>query len=342
MKRSGLETESLTEQKPALQDYATVVDILGRLLQAPIDSANTAIHRALQQMGIQTGVDRAYVFCLRDADLMDNTHEWTAVGIEPMIDQLQGMSQQIISHWRNSFERGDLAYIADVDHLDDDAPEKAILQIQGVQSILVVPIMNEGIFSGLVGYDTVNQRRGFADHEISLLSSVAAGIGSIIARRRAEENRREARRDLEAARSRLSATLDAMPDLVLEVDSTGRYSGYHTGVPDLLVQRPEDLIGTTLEESLPPEAATIVRLAMRQTDERGQSAGHRYFLDSSKGPRCFQLSAARRAPDQPGQAHGYVFVIRDITEEFHQREMLDRLGEVVRHMTNLVVIVGTD
>ena len=342
MKQSGLGTFSTVGHDAALQDYAIVVEVLGKLLHAPMDQADAAIHLALDQMGSHAGVDRAYVFALRAPDLIDNTHEWVAEGIAPMIDQLQGLPQSIISHWVDRFQRGDLGYIADVDSLCDDSPEKQVLKVQDVQSILIVPILHDGVFSGFVGYDAVRERRSFAEHEIGLLSSVAAGIASVIARQRADQTMRAAQRGLEAARNRFAATLEAMPDLVLEMDHAGRYTGYHTGVPDLLVMRPEDMLGRTVEQTLPPDAAATVRQALRIADERGTSSGHHYMVGSAKGPRWFQLSAARRASDQPEEPHGYVLVVRDVTDEFNQRKSLDQLGEVVRHMTNLVVIVDTD
>ncbi|WP_199200493.1 PAS domain-containing hybrid sensor histidine kinase/response regulator [Alkalicaulis satelles] len=127
-----------------------------------------------------------------------------------------------------------------------------------------------------------------------------------------------------AARNRLQATLSALPDLVLEVDSKGHFTAAHASDPDLLTTAADALIGRTLEEVLPGDIAALGRQIMAEVDAQGLARGHRYRLDTKKGERWFEMSAAPRPPDTPDRETGYILVARDITG-LHQAE--DRLRE---------------
>ncbi|MCJ7800376.1 MAG: PAS domain-containing protein, partial [Polaromonas sp.] len=70
---------------------------------------------------------------------------------------------------------------------------------------------------------------------------------------------------------RLLATLDALPDLMFEVDLDGRYLDYHSPRKDLLAVAPRDFIGKTLAEVIPGEAASICQSALQEAQQNGYS-----------------------------------------------------------------------
>ncbi|MCC5996533.1 MAG: PAS domain S-box protein [Oceanicaulis sp.] len=125
-----------------------------------------------------------------------------------------------------------------------------------------------------------------------------------------------------AAHNRLQATLSALPDIVLEIDAKGRFDAAHASDADLLSAPPDQLIGRFLEDVLPPELAALGRTVMAEVDATGIARGHRYHLDTPKGVRWFELSAAPRPPAAAGGGPGYILVARDITG-LHEAE--DRL-----------------
>ena len=133
---------------------------------------------------------------------------------------------------------------------------------------------------------------------------------------------------LAEARARLQATLEAVPDLLLEYDADGRFLSAHTGSPDKYLVPPAEFIGKTVEEILPPEVAAVARTMMREVDETGRSDGNRYRLDLPAGPHWFETSAARLAPREAGARHGYLALSRDVTareqaiEAQRQRDLL--------------------
>ena len=199
----------------ATGQYALVIDLLGKVLQAPISATNDAIQEALGRMGAASGVDRAYVFRANGPDLLDNTHEWCAPGIDAMIDELQGLPREMVGHWIAALEQGQSVHVADVASLPDGAPEKETLEMQGVQTVLVVPILHDGQFEGFVGYDCVHATRSFMSHEIMLLQAVAGAISSVLYRQVAHQAET-------ASRQRLVTAIESLPDAFALFDADDR------------------------------------------------------------------------------------------------------------------------
>ncbi len=311
-----------------------VVSILDDLLGAPLAGADSAIDAALARMGQLTRTDRVYVFRLRPGGgFIDNTHEWCAPGISPARETLQDIPAAMIDHWRAEFDAGREVLISDVTLMSDDAPEKSMLLEQGIRSLVTVPMTQDGAFQGFVGYDAVGAPRSFLPGEIHLIRSVAKVIASVLGRRDAELALLTAHAEAAEQRARLISVLAAMPDLVVELDRDGRFVTWHSGaiiVPDALEAA---FIGRAMEEVLPPDLAAEGRAVLADLDA-GRVPDPRSFPFTLTGEseHWWQLSASSMG-DQ-----GYLFVLRDITVARDQTAEIERLSEIARRTTNLVVV----
>lgn len=84
-----------------------------------------------------------------------------------------------------------------------------------------------------------------------------------------EINIREgAEEELQQANADLDATLRAIPDLMFELDRNGKYINLWAQDTNHLVAQKEDLIGHTVNEMLPSNAAFQVMAAIREAEER--------------------------------------------------------------------------
>ena len=119
----------------------------------------------------------------------------------------------------------------------------------------------------------------------------------------------------------LSATLSAIPDLLIELDEDGRYCNIWSGPgeEDLYLKR-EKLLGELVSDKLPPEAAATVMAAIAEAGEKGVARGHQVCLHLRNGDQWFELSVALK----PGEASPRRFMVisRNISERLAAQEAL--------------------
>lgn len=148
--------------------------------------------------------------------------------------------------------------------------------------------------------------RGFNSMLVAIAVKNAALTAELAERKRVEAAIRETKNQLEA-------TLDAIPDLMFEVGLDGRYYDFHSPRTELLAAPPESLIGRTIFEVLPPEAADVCRAALHAANENGQADGMQFMLPLPQGVRWFELSVARKEVT-PGNEPRFIVLSRDVTE----------------------------
>ena len=116
-----------------------------------------------------------------------------------------------------------------------------------------------------------------------------------------------------AARSQLQATLDAIPDLLFELDLEGRCHAYHSAHTGLPTFHSEELLGKNISDVLSPSAAEVVVSALREANEQGLSSGRQLELQLPQGTFWYELSVSRKDAD-PGLAPRFIVIARDTTE----------------------------
>ncbi|MFD1913525.1 hybrid sensor histidine kinase/response regulator [Halodurantibacterium flavum] len=274
-----------------------VVEILNNLLKCAIEETDAAVHEALARLGQFCGSDRTYVFVVRDENLLDNSHEWCADGIEPMIGMLQGLDISLIDAWVDELRQDRPVHIADVEALPPQRSEREILLAQGIKSLLTVPMSDGGKLTGFVGFDAVRSKKAFLPGEIYLLKSVADVIMSVLWRRATDTAYRRAQAALDEERAFLDSILRTSVSGILAVDADreivfanaaaeralGAGKGARLNFEGVTVTRldgqpllPDDLpVATVLRTN---EPITDMRLALQQQD------GTRRFLSFNAAP----------------------------------------------------------
>lgn len=133
---------------------------------------------------------------------------------------------------------------------------------------------------------------------------------------------------LHHSRLQLNATLNALPDLLFEIDLHGYYRKVHTPRTDELSDPAEHLLGRTVHEVLPAAAARTIMHALGQALHSGSAHGHTIALQVKGMPKCFELSVSR-LPLRPNQVQHFLVISRDITERQRTAETLSRLSQAV-------------
>jgi diguanylate cyclase (GGDEF)-like protein/PAS domain S-box-containing protein len=140
------------------------------------------------------------------------------------------------------------------------------------------------------------------------------------------------RRNLQLAEARNAAILAAIPDLLFELDIDGTYIDWHSPRSELLAAPPEDFIGKTVAEVLPPAAASVCMAALQAAFAQGSSTGLQFELPLPVGTRWFELSVSRKGTVVDHKPR-FIVLSRDITE---RKEAENRIA----HMAHFDSLTG--
>ena len=139
--------------------------------------------------------------------------------------------------------------------------------------------------------------------------------------------RRHAEEALRSSRARLAALLQALPDLAFLLDGQGRYQEVlGMGTHDLLAAPLDSVVGRSVAEVLPKEAAGRVHDSIRRTIDTGAPQVIEYALTVPAGRRWFEGRTTLLPPDF-GPEPMVLLLARDVTERVRAAERLAHAKE---------------
>lgn len=181
---------TLQEKLEQLNKLHNIInEISSELIQSNEDSLNEAINNSLSKLGEFTQVDRVYIF---DFDwinnITNNTYEWCADGINPEIENLQGVPVELVPRWIEIFKENRYVYIPLIKEIPEEfAAEKEILEPQGIQSLITSPMYYGKNLIGFIGFDSVRQSKAWDIEQIRLLKLTGDIIAGSIYRAKYEK-----------------------------------------------------------------------------------------------------------------------------------------------------------
>lgn len=161
----------ITERKRYQLSQSMLVRLAKSFINISIEHGEAEINRALSEIGSIIDADRVYIFAYDfEQSTASNTHEWCAEGISPEIENLQNLSIEFIPAWVESHRKGKAMSVRNVADLDKDDGLRYILDPQGIQSMVAIPLIGQGELLGFVGFDWVRSIYNFGELELNVLS----------------------------------------------------------------------------------------------------------------------------------------------------------------------------
>lgn len=138
-----------TALENALNAETLVMDCVKLLHTA--QNLSYVLEQVMEKLGVFLEAERAYLFEIHD-DVMSNTHEWCAPGVEPQIGDLQNLHVALNGH--ASFQNSQCLTLDNLDMLEETHPaEYEALRSQGIQRLVAVPLELDGQLLGYLGVD---------------------------------------------------------------------------------------------------------------------------------------------------------------------------------------------
>ena len=205
-------------------------------------------------------------------------------------------------------------------------------------------VMERGVVVGLANHTALLARDGheyqIADSAAPIRDATNAIVGVVLVFSDVTEKYR-VEEALRAAKDHLQTTLNAIPDLLFEVDANGLVRSYRAHRSDLLAAPPELFIDKCFADVLPPAATDVCMNALREAASKGWSTGATYSLPLPQGETWFELSVTVM-PIVAGEIPHFILLARDITErrraELAREESEERFRLLWQTCPNAIVL----
>ena len=249
------ENKKLEEDIKLQNDFYNVIATLSeKLIQADSDMLAEEINNSLEKLGLFNQVDKAYIFELDQIkDVMNNTFEWCAQGIEPSIEKLQNIRVSLISKWKDAFLNHEHIYIKNVSGLPEERRlERRILEAQLVKSVVAVPMFYGSSLIGFIGFDSVLGEKQWKDQVITLLKIYANVLAGVINKKKNEATLLKAKQEADIASKAKSEFLANMSHEI-RTPLNGII-----GFTDLLLRTPLNVIQQQYSENVNTSGHTLL------------------------------------------------------------------------------------
>lgn len=292
-----------------------VVELMNRLLDVTPETLDAEIDSVLATIGQSYGFDRTFVFRFDEDIGYFNTHEWVGSGASALKSDMGKPAPVTRPTWHEMFRAGQIVAVTSREDLPEGSPEREFLVEIGVHSTLMVPLMDGDRLFGLLGFDCARPDRTWPPDVVFLLSSIGRAVSSVILRIEAARAEADTRRHL-------AATLNALPDLVIELATCGRIVACHSDKLPWLAGLVRAGLGRPVRDILPEPLADLLEQIMAMPPAERAPVTRRVGLSTLVSPHRYEVSVARLAPAFAGQVSNLIAVIRDVSASDRTSEML--------------------
>jgi len=153
--------------------------------------------------------------------------------------------------------------------------------------------------------------------------------------------RKEAERKLKEALEFNEGVINAIPDMLFELDRDGRFQNVWTKLPGLLESHQKILLGNTANDVLAPESAATVMETLREAEAKELSFGKVIRIDLPKGTNWFELSVSRKPGSSLSDAT-FLMLSRDITERKQVQQRMELLEYAIDLSTDAIYLIDEE
>ena len=128
----------------------------------------------------------------------------------------------------------------------------------------------------------------------------------------------------------LAATLQAIPDILFEVDETGLFLNIWSTEEDQLLLPKESLLGKRVADVLPAAAVISVDAALKEAGAKGRSTGQQILIPLPKGEQWFELSTVLKPGDWSPRR--FMVLSRNVSERIAAQEATSRAQQEAQRL----------
>lgn len=206
--------------KQRLEMENVVAGISARFIKNNCDDISQCIRMALGDIGLLTQADQCFALFLGDEqNAISEFHEWCADGIASKREIVTQLKTGSLPWFRAQLENMSFVYINTPEELPPEAKrEGEFLHNHSIVSILLVPMMLDGVLVGCLGLDAIKHERVWVEDNIEMLRVVGEIFVGSYQREQAQHNLVNAREILQAERQALHEKNIALKEILAQLD----------------------------------------------------------------------------------------------------------------------------
>lgn len=228
-----------------------------------------ALESSLPQLSKVVNADRVYYFS-HTGGLVSQELEWCSSDVDAQIDnpELQNIELDKLGDFASELLQGKPYNKLTSEVKSIEARE--LLESQGINSILVYPVMVDENFKGFIGFDACTHIRKWNDEELELLKSVTYGLSIAI-------QKEESAKALELANKSRAKILESITDAFYSVDENFNFTYFNHEAENLLGRKSEEVLGKNIWEEFPVASKTDLKENFDRVFEDQQSTTFEYL-----------------------------------------------------------------
>ncbi len=159
-------------------DYALISAVFDILYESNAD--NFSVDRVMKIVGQKYDADRCYIFETFDnGETYDNTFEWCKEGITAEIDNLKGVTKEVLNTFFVDATEQGILYTNDLDSMFGRTEAYDLMADQGIKSFAHAQIKKGDKVAFFLGLDDCTKQRVWSEKEINSLVYIAKIISII-------------------------------------------------------------------------------------------------------------------------------------------------------------------
>ena len=131
--------------------------------------------------------------------------------------------------------------------------------------------------------------------------------------------------EIAASQNNLKATLEAIPDVMLEMSLDGTYHDYHAPRSNTAFPPADFFLGKNARDVLPENASRAVMDALQEANAQGHSEGQEFQLTTEKGTFWFEISLTKKAGGTDDEPR-FIVLSRNVTQRKASEEEINKLA----------------
>lgn len=204
--------------------------------------------------------------------------------------------------------------IRDIDSDLLPKPVRDILKKRGTKNLLIMPLLADQEVIGTIGIAFYDSNRIISQDEHRILETILSQVTTAI-------QKNSLFNQIERSEQNLRVLFSAMEDVVLVINSDGRYEQIAPTNPSLLVRPPSEMLGKTFHEFLPKEVADIFLSKVREALSSTEKVQFEYELPIEDHNLWFFATLTKL------DAERVFWVARDVTQRKQAEEAIQRRNQ---------------